>query len=81
MSPIKQEFKDAPTFSNLGPINANLAARLGEVKIKMTMPQSVMFSVLSQVTENWAVMGTWGGRTGLSSASRRSASAIPRAPR
>ncbi len=60
MSPIKQEFKDAPAFSNLGPINANLAARLGEVKIKMTMPQSVMFSAFSQVTENWAVMGNLG---------------------
>jgi long-chain fatty acid transport protein len=34
MSPIEQTFKDTPTFSNLGPINANLAARLGEVKIK-----------------------------------------------
>jgi long-chain fatty acid transport protein len=60
MSPIEQQFKDAPTFSNLGPINGNLAARLGEVKIKMTIPQAVMFSAFSQVNEKWAVMGNLG---------------------
>ncbi len=49
--PSSRTSRIAPTFSNLGPVNANLAARLGEVKIKMTMPQAVMFSAFSQVTE------------------------------
>jgi long-chain fatty acid transport protein len=60
MSPIRQEFKDTPSFSNLGPVNATLAARVGEVKVKMTIPQAVMFSAFSQITENWAVMGNLG---------------------
>jgi len=74
MSPVKQEFKDTPEFSNaVSPINRTLAARTGEVKLKMTIPQSVMFSVYSQVSENWALMGNLGwqnwtqfGYTGVS---------------
>jgi long-chain fatty acid transport protein len=60
MSPIEQTFKDTPTFSNLGPVNSTLAARVGEVKIKMTIPQAVMFSAFHQVNEKWAVMGNLG---------------------
>lgn len=61
MLPIKHESKDTPTFSNTtSPINQLMAAAAGELKIKMTIPQAVMFSVYSQVTENWAVMGNLG---------------------
>ena len=74
MSPVQQEFKDTPEFSNaVSPINQTLAARTGQVKIKMTIPQAVMFSVYSQVSDNWALMGNLGwqnwtkfGYTGLS---------------
>ena len=61
MSPIEHEFKDTPQFSNaISPINQVMAATTGELRIKMTIPQAVMFSVYSQVTENWAVMGNLG---------------------
>jgi long-chain fatty acid transport protein len=74
MSPVEQEFKDTPTFTNLlGPLNATLPARVGDVKIKMTIPQAVMFSAFHELTPKWAVMGNLGwqnwtkfGYTGLS---------------
>jgi long-chain fatty acid transport protein len=74
MSPVEQEFKDTPTFTNLlGPLNSTLPARVGDVKIKMTIPQAVMFSAFHEVTPKWAVMGNLGwqnwtkfGYTGLS---------------
>ncbi len=74
ISPIEQEFKDTPTFTNLlGPLNSTLPARVGEVKVKMTIPQQVMFSAFHEITPQWAVMGNLGwqnwtkfGYTGLS---------------
>jgi long-chain fatty acid transport protein len=74
MSPVQQEFKDTPEFSNAtSPINRALAARTGQVTLKMTIPQAVMFSVYSEVSENWALMGNLGwqnwtkfGYTGIS---------------
>jgi len=61
MSPVEQEFKDTPTFTNAtSPLNQTLAARVGQVKIKMTMPQAVMFSAYHQIAESWAVMGNVG---------------------
>ncbi len=60
MSPIEHEFKDTPKFSNvLGP-NAALPALLGEITIKMTIPQQVMFSAYHELTPTWAVMGNLG---------------------
>jgi long-chain fatty acid transport protein len=74
MSPVQQEFKDTPEFSNATSlINRALAARTGQLTLKMTIPQAVMFSVYSQVSENWALMGNLGwqnwtkfGYTGIS---------------
>lgn len=74
MSPVKHEFKDTPTFTNLlGPLNSTLPARVGEVEIKLTIPQQVMFSVFHEITPKWAVMGNLGwqnwtqfGYTGIS---------------
>jgi long-chain fatty acid transport protein len=73
VSPVEQEFKDTPEFRDLGPVNATLAERVGEIKIKMTFPQQVMFSAYHEVTPNWAVMGNVGwqnwtkfGYTGIS---------------
>jgi long-chain fatty acid transport protein len=61
MSPVQQEFKDTPEFSNaVSPVNRTLAAGTGEVKLKMTVPQAVMFSVYSELSENWALMGNLG---------------------
>jgi long-chain fatty acid transport protein len=74
ISPVEQEFEDTPAFTNLlGPLNSTLPARVGEVKIKMTIPQTVMFSAFHEITPKWAVMGNLGwqnwtklGYTGLS---------------
>jgi long-chain fatty acid transport protein len=74
ISPVEQEFKDTPTFTNLlGPLNSTLPARVGDVKIKMTIPQAVMLSAFHEVTPKWAVMGNLGwqnwtkfGYTGIS---------------
>ena len=84
MSPIKQEFEDTPEFSNaVSPINRTLAATTGQLKLKITVPQSVMFSVYSQVADNWALMGNLGwqnwtqfGYTGISVTSNNTGSTI-----
>jgi long-chain fatty acid transport protein len=61
LSPVQQEFDDTPDFTNtVSPINQALAARTGTVKIKMTIPQAVMFSVYSELGETWALMGNLG---------------------
>jgi long-chain fatty acid transport protein len=61
MSPVQQEFTDTPRFSNaVSLVNRALAARTGEVKLKMTIPQAVMFSVYHEITSSWAVMGNLG---------------------
>jgi long-chain fatty acid transport protein len=80
MSPISQEFKDTPAFTNLGAANAGLQAKIGEIDLKMTVPQQVMFSVYHEVTPDWAVMGNVGwqnwtkfGYTGLSVSSNAGA--------
>ena len=84
VSPVKQEFKDTPEFSNaVSPINRTLAATTGQVTLKITVPQSVMFSVYSQVTDNWALMGNLGwqnwtqfGYTGISITGNNAGSTI-----
>ena len=78
------EHKDTPQLSNaVSPINRTLAATTGQVKLKITVPQSVMFSVYSQVTDNWALMGNLGwqnwtqfGYTGISVTSNNTGSTI-----
>jgi len=60
-SPIQQEFKDTPEFTNATSLtNRVLAATTGQISLKMTIPQTVMFSVFSQVSDNWALMGNLG---------------------
>ncbi len=82
MSPIEQEFNDTPRFSNLsGPLNSTLPDRVGNIRIKMTIPQQVMFSAYHEVTPTWAVMGNVGwqnwtkfGYTGISVSNNTGAS-------
>jgi long-chain fatty acid transport protein len=74
MSPIEQKFKDGPSFTNMtSPLNSTLAARVGTIELKMTIPQQVMFSVFHEITRDWAVMANVGwqnwtqfGYTGIS---------------
>ena len=61
LSPVQHEFEDTPQFSNaISPINQTLAARTGQLQLKMTMPQQVMFSAYHEITPQWAVMGNLG---------------------
>jgi long-chain fatty acid transport protein len=61
ISPIQQEFKDTPQFTNATSlVNRVMAARTGQVTLKMTIPQAVMFSAYHEITPNWAVMGNLG---------------------
>ncbi len=74
MSPIEQKFEDVPSFSNMtSPLNTTLAARVGRIQLKMTIPQQVMFSLYHEITPDWAVMANVGwqnwtqfGYTGIS---------------
>jgi len=74
LSPVQHEFEDTPQFANaISPINQTLAAQTGQLQIKMTIPQQVMFSAYHEITPQWAVMGNFGwqnwtkfGYTGLS---------------
>jgi len=58
------EFKDKPTFSNLGPgldvILRNNGLLDGKIKIDFTMPQQVMLSAYHEFNDRWALMGNLG---------------------
>jgi long-chain fatty acid transport protein len=61
MSPVQQEFKDTPQFTNATSlVNRAMAARTGQVSLKMTLPQAVMFSAYHEITPKWTVMGNLG---------------------
>ncbi len=64
LSKADYNFKDKPKFTGLGP---GLEAALGSrgllnstLKLDMTMPQAVMFSVYHDLTKRFAVMGNLG---------------------
>jgi len=64
LSKADYDFKDKPDFSNLGP---GLEAALGSrgllnstLKLEMSMPQAVMFSVYHDLTKRLAIMGNLG---------------------
>ena len=61
-SPIKLNFSDSPTFSNLGTIgtalqNNGLNRRLD---LGVTVPQHVILSGYHELSDRWAVMGDFG---------------------
>ena len=62
-SPIKLNFSDTPTFSNLGTIGGNLQANgvlNKRVDLGMTVPQHVMLSGYHELSDAWAIMGDFG---------------------
>ena len=62
-SPIKLDFSDTPTFSNLGTIGGNLQANgvlNKQVDMGLTVPQHVMLSGYHELSETWAIMGDFG---------------------
>jgi long-chain fatty acid transport protein len=62
-SPIKLDFSDTPTFSNLGTIGTNLqnnGVLNKRVDMGITVPQHVMLSGYHELSDAWAVMGDFG---------------------
>jgi long-chain fatty acid transport protein len=62
-SPIKLNFSDTPTFSNLGTIGGNLQANgvlNKRVDMGMTVPQHIMLSGYHELSDAWAIMGDFG---------------------
>jgi long-chain fatty acid transport protein len=62
-SPIKLNFSDTPTFSNLGTIGTalqNNGVLNRRVDMGITVPQHVMVSGYHELSEAWAIMGDFG---------------------
>jgi long-chain fatty acid transport protein len=55
ISPVKLDFKDTPSTSNIGPTLAAITDR--QIKLGVTVPQQVMLSAYQQLNQRWAVMG------------------------
>jgi long-chain fatty acid transport protein len=55
ISPVKLDFKDVPSTSNVGPTLAAITGR--QIKLGLTVPQQVMLSAYQQLNERWALMG------------------------
>lgn len=60
LSPVSLNFKDTPSFSNLGPTLAPVLANPSQLDLGLTVPQSVMAGVYYEVSEKLALMGDVG---------------------
>jgi long-chain fatty acid transport protein len=61
LSPVKLDFEDVPSFSNLGPLGAlPLFTSPPSLDLGITVPQSVMFSTYHELDSQWAVMANLG---------------------
>jgi long-chain fatty acid transport protein len=61
LSPIKLDFKDTPTFSNLGALaNRPIFTSPPQLDLGLTVPQSVMLSGYHELTPKWALMANVG---------------------
>lgn len=58
------KYKDAAEFNGLGPGMNAILTGLGligsELRVEMTIPQTVMLSVFHEINGNWAIMGNIG---------------------
>jgi long-chain fatty acid transport protein len=54
ISPVKLDFKDTPSTSNIGPTLAAITNR--QIKLGLTVPQQVMLSGYQQLNKRWALM-------------------------
>jgi len=60
-SAIDLNFTDTPTFTNLGPVlGAVLPAKIGQLDLSMTVPQTVMASIYHELDGRWALLGNIG---------------------
>ncbi len=60
LSPVTLDFKDTPEFKDLGPVLERVLTRSGvmgaEIGLGMEVPQTVMTSVNSAVSDSWSLM-------------------------
>jgi long-chain fatty acid transport protein len=55
ISPVKLDFKDTPSTSNIGPTLSAIVGR--QIDLGLTVPQQVMLSAYQQLNKRWALMG------------------------
>lgn len=60
LSPVDLDFKDTPSFTNLGPGLSGLLANPGSLNLGVTVPQSVMASVYQRLNDRLALMANVG---------------------
>ena len=60
LSPVDLDFKDTPSFSNLGPGLAAVLQNPSQIDLGTTVPQSVMASVYHELSSQWALMADVG---------------------
>jgi long-chain fatty acid transport protein len=60
LSPVKLDFKDTPSFSNLGPLGGAIFANPSELNLGLTVPQSVVLGVYHQLNAKWVLLADVG---------------------
>jgi long-chain fatty acid transport protein len=60
LSPVKLDFKDTPSFSNLGPLGGAIFANPSELNLGLTVPQSVMLGGYHELNDRWALLADVG---------------------
>lgn len=60
LSPVDLDFKDNPSFSDLGPGLGAVLANPRQLNLGVTVPQSVMLSVYRSLNQQWAVLADVG---------------------
>ena len=60
LSPVKLDFQDTPSFSNLGPLGSAIFASPPQLDLGMTVPQSVMLSAYHELSPKWAILANVG---------------------
>jgi long-chain fatty acid transport protein len=60
LSPVKLDFQDRPSFSNLGPGLGAILANPSKLDIGMTVPQGVMLGAYHELTDKLALMADVG---------------------
>ncbi len=60
LSPVKLDFKDSPSFSNLGSVLSAVLQNPAQIDLGTKVPQSVMLSARHELNDRWALMADFG---------------------
>ena len=60
LSPVKLDFEDRPSFSNLGTLGGAIFDNPPQLDLGMTVPQSVMLSAYHELNAKWALLANVG---------------------